>query len=512
MYKVMLVEDEPPILFMLKDMIDSLHSGFQVSELSFNGKEALRQLSVSQPDLLITDIRMPFIDGLQLIKEVNKNWPDLPCIILSGYNDFDYFREALHSSVFDYILKPVKEDDLVEVLQKAIKKLEKSALVREYEYLRTLLHHGEQRAAEVVELPYSYYYPMILMSGNYSEYIFEGFNPGSKIISLFNTAFLTGCDNRIRSCWSFEGIALNEKLLVFAVDHEHQTFMPSLARMIQARMEQEYAIPCNIMIGNGMDALDKLREAVRKLRLDLIRRLVIGKSNIFMEGQHEPQSFLLSPEVENRCRMLVKQEEYSKFEKNLMLWSMEWESRQYSQVWIEALLNYIVLMLHHSVFNTDQAISLQRFEANELISDCMSMEQVAEKFCSYVKELYDLFSKRADQFLSVRDLSAQIERYIEENYMYPITNKTFQDLYGYNSTYISNMFSEIKGIPPSKYIMKVRVRKAIQMMKEHPAMSLKVISDLVGYEDPLYFSRVFKNTTGFSPKEYKEKLTNDIQE
>ena len=112
--------------------------------------------------------------------------------------------------------------------------------------------------------------------------------------------------------------------------------------------------------------------------------------------------------------------------------------------------------------------------------------------------------------MSAKELVEEIEKYLKENYISNITYKLFYEMFGYNETYITNVFRKIKGISPSRYITRLRIEKAKDIILRQPEVLLKNVSEMVGYEDPLYFSRVFKDFIGISPSEYAKTLNEDL--
>lgn len=124
MYKVLLVEDEAVIREGLKKLVEEVVEGFEVAAQATNGKVALEHLAVWLPDLLITDIRMSELNGLDLIKRVREQYPELPVLIISGYSDFEYAKQALRYGVSEYLLKPIDRLELAQFLDKLKRKWE----------------------------------------------------------------------------------------------------------------------------------------------------------------------------------------------------------------------------------------------------------------------------------------------------------------------------------------------------------------------------------------------------
>ena len=127
MYKVMIVDDEPSIRTGLPKLIDWEAYDFSISAVARNGDDALRQLEKEYPDLIITDIKMPILDGFGLIHYIRKDLNDsnMPFIILSGYDEFEFARRALQYNVKSYLIKPVDEEELISLLEEIRKELTK---------------------------------------------------------------------------------------------------------------------------------------------------------------------------------------------------------------------------------------------------------------------------------------------------------------------------------------------------------------------------------------------------
>ena len=129
MYRVIIVDDEPIIRKGLRETIEWDSLGLEVAGEAANGFEALRLVRSIRPEVLITDIRMPEMDGLALIREVRKLDFDVKITILSGYSDYDYLKAAIKLGVDNYLLKPIDNDELISNLKNAVSEIEKEAIV-----------------------------------------------------------------------------------------------------------------------------------------------------------------------------------------------------------------------------------------------------------------------------------------------------------------------------------------------------------------------------------------------
>ena len=123
MYRILLVEDDEALRYVYARMHAWQENGFCLAAQAANGKQALKQLEKERFDLIVTDIRMPFIDGLELLREMRRSEIQTPVILVSSYGEFEYAREGLVLGAFDYIVKPFREEQLSEVLRRAAQSL-----------------------------------------------------------------------------------------------------------------------------------------------------------------------------------------------------------------------------------------------------------------------------------------------------------------------------------------------------------------------------------------------------
>lgn len=118
MYKALIVDDEPLVREYLVENLSNIHSKWLASACAANGRKAIELLQDEKFDAVITDIRMPDMDGLELARHINERWEDTFIIILSGYDEFDYARQAVRLKAIDYLLKPINDDELHDVLDR----------------------------------------------------------------------------------------------------------------------------------------------------------------------------------------------------------------------------------------------------------------------------------------------------------------------------------------------------------------------------------------------------------
>ena len=137
LYKIMLVDDEEEVRKSIIKKIDWADAGFEVVGDAENGQEALEKLELLEPDVVVTDIRMPYMDGLTLTEKIRQRYPSTKVVIFSGFDDFEYAQRAIQLNVTEYILKPVNVEEMTAILKKIRRNLdEEIAMRRDVDLLR----------------------------------------------------------------------------------------------------------------------------------------------------------------------------------------------------------------------------------------------------------------------------------------------------------------------------------------------------------------------------------------
>ena len=155
-YKIMLVDDEEEVRTSIIRKIDWQDAGFEVIGDAENGKEALEKIEQNEPDVVLTDIRMPYMDGLEMAENIRQRYPSIKIVIFSGFDEFEYAKKAIKLNVIEYILKPVNVEELTAILKKIKKNLDEEieqkrdvSLLRE-NYKRSLPILREQFLKDLV--------------------------------------------------------------------------------------------------------------------------------------------------------------------------------------------------------------------------------------------------------------------------------------------------------------------------------------------------------------------------
>lgn len=499
-YTIMLVEDEPPILYAIKYLIETKNNDFNVIATAHNGREALKALEEQVPDIIITDIQMPFVNGLELIEAVQISYPQIKCVILTGYSDFEYARKALRMNVIDYLLKPIQLDQLNILLESLKRTLHTHRAQNEQTALNNAILFEQYAEQSLTNLSNKFFATVIICAGHFAHETWDTDHPGRSFWDNKNLLELVQiCSNQMDT-WILNGFNSNERIIIVGLDAPDQTSIKAFVSKLMQKLFVD-GIPIQIIYGEPVIQINDLSHKTKKLRMALAKKIVFGASGIFRDENVTEASFVIPNNEENRLVYLAKQPNLVAFKKNFQSLLKEWESKKYMQVWIESLLEDLKNKLAQAHFAEMGKLSSSSLMDSKVISDSMSYSELFENYCSSIRNIYENTSHKFLQ-TSAAEIVTHMEEYLQNHFTTTISYRKFHDLFGFNETYLSQVFKQQLGITPNKYVTKLRIEKAKELMIHQPDTPLKNIAALIGYEDAFYFSRVFKETTGISPSEF----------
>ena len=530
----LIVDDEQLIRQGLRARIEYL--GIDVDEIfeAENGLMALRLQEEHPIDVVITDIRMPDMDGLELIQEMQKKNNQIKFVVLSGYAEFSYAETAIRLGVKAYLLKPVSNDDLKAAFDKAYKEMEQTASVRQEVQMKKRMDREKQVYQQEKAL----------------NALFSSQEAGA--VTREQLCKLCGYDEKM---WA--GGA--ESVLYLAILHinkesfEHQRFRPvdhELVRFMIRNIFEEIQAPCEKLLVNSLsdtrqmygifigDDKKKLRMEVERIylrmrsvlekkmgiyltigvsrcrsqlegketseaRQALKQRIIYGKANIYFYedirilGEQEfpvSQLHLLEQYIEHNEIFKVKNLVQEIFSEELV---KKYGSAYLRIMWIR-ILN---LLLHHYERRGRNAAEIEKMLQNyNLLDRIQSLQEIRQKIIEMVMECVSTESV-ADA--NARSKIQMAIGYIQEHFAENLTVNVLAEHYGMSPNYFSSMFKKEMSRSAVNYITELRINQARELLY-HSELSVVDISKKVGYEDSQYFFRVFKKYLGMTPLQYRE--------
>ena len=450
MYQVLLVDDEYMILNGLKKIIDWKSLGFQIVAKAENAKEGLSVLEQQRIDLVVTDVTMPEINGLEFIEAAQKEHHNFEFMILSGYQEFDYLKGGMQLGAVNYLMKPVNKFELIESLKKIKTRLDQQ---------------NEQKNQQEIyqELLFSQWLNEELDEASEEEIIGQISEKQRRIVLIQ----LSRIHDPLINTWLKE----HQQIFYYQRNYGDRILITLLLEadevdgfccFVQENIpDQEWLIS----IGEETDSLDKIPETFQ---------------------QEQTIDFSSFRRVLQNKRLDDAQKMITDFFEQFQLAAMMPEDIRYS--------SFLLFM--------EIQRELIDLEDEEYLQGIEKIHQAKT-----VQELHQLLLSFVQKHQRQKKYSGNVEKVIEilhQHYQEPLTLKEVSESLHLNVMYLGQLFKKETKKSFSAYLNHLRMEKAKQLLL-HSNQNVNEIASEIGYNNTTYFSKLFKKIVGRSPKEYREK-------
>lgn len=488
MIRVMIVEDEPHAQRRLKRMIERLDGFFRIDAMALDGEEALEILRTTPCDVVFTDIRMPIMDGTELMQRVHRQYPQTMLVVLSGYSDFPYVSEAVRAQAVDYLLKPLTEAALAPLLSQ----IKERYLAREHEVIRRKLAASINKAAPPIgegEVARDEMLGVFLLCAGAAP-ICESTDmcPGAEFwsgISLRNAMDATIRDLSSFT-WEFMGNTPAERIVILRADLGE---VASIAGYLHEAVLARADMPVTCVCYKEPISLTQIDAALRALRRTLEQRSRIGES-LFLLHEDAPWQPHGDEDALNLARACLKCVDAPEL---APLFS-RFEEEKWSQGDIQRLFSMAISQLGDTPDAYAESLRLRAALADS-ISSALTMDELR-------KNLASLAFSNGEAGEDNASVAERIEQYLRKNYAEHITNQTLGGVFGYVPSYVSMLFRRKFGISPAEYLTNIRIEQAKLRMLENPGTRIRDVALEVGFKSQHHFSRTFKNREGVWPSDF----------
>lgn len=523
--KLMIVDDERLMRDGLKLCCDWQEMGIEQIVDASDGKEAFDLARESRPDIVITDIRMPGMDGLTLISQLKPLLPQSVFIIISGYSDFENARKGIELGAFSYILKPIETRLFNKTIQDAVQKIQDSA--QEQQNIERLHEHAQQLKEHFVQ---SLLGGIFEEKSQLAEERLRAQQEEMKVDFRFDSyqvaVFSALKDTDAFACTA-NGLLLLEEELRAAIPDGQSLFL---------RQDNAFVLVFGRQRDSAGDLLyDLLEHAMVRLRSCIDYRLVAGvgdevdgladicfsytraqriaeaKSFFGIEGifpgrgEEVAESRILSPMVEKRPLLLAIELSdmeairnfVGRFEEQARAYGTE-DKQQLFSVIIELMLS-AVRMLH------DREVSVEQFSHPDIFTvDFLSTFESASQLFRWLERFLETLAQKYKQQESGKEdaIIDQVKAYIARNLHKNLHLSDIAQQFHYNGNYLGRLFRRSVGVKFTDYLQNLRVQSAKEILCETD-YSIEEVSRRVGFSDCQYFIRVFKVAVGQTPKRYR---------
>ena len=534
MINVVIVDDEPFIRQGLKILIDWEEYGFSITGEAANGKEAISLLECNNYDLIITDIKMPEVDGMELVKYIREHKSkDLKIIILSGYYEFEYAKQAIRYDVVDYILKPIQKEELIRVLlefresyNKEIQKAkerehtEQNAIERHLNALCSGIYGQSDLSYIQDKLPYCTNLRYISIEISLDDEEFERLNKNEKrkVLKEF--------------CETLKVyVAPYEKYVFLDVDKRNEIygigFIYTKNFSIQKKMsEKEYTVGLqeyikskqeykfNVYIGQKINSIDQLSESFKSA---IIAKSFQNYKNDKAIAYYDEMSTMkfntygIKKEYMDELIHYTEENAVDKIDECVEKIYLNFKIHNIDPKVINISIDYLLCRFIYLAKELDPEVDQE--EVLHYISQCAFKESAARGSAKHFKIFVKDFASYLTQLRQTNSHSVlkEVEREIEMHYMQNLSLKSLGEKYYINSAYLGQIFKKNYGTSFKDYLNNYRIEKAGELLIRTNDKVCN-IAQIVGYNNLDYFINKFVRLKGKTPLQYRKQYLKQQKE
>jgi len=539
----MIVDDDPLICEWLATQINWNHIGYEIAYIANNGIDALHKLNEYNPDVIISDISMPKMGGIELLNVIKEYETGPQVVFLSDENDYPHVKQGILLGAFGYILKPVNKDKLEELMKKVFDELvmkkqqqEKNQNIKQkMELFRERLLYDILRGKE---------YPLQKFDDLVGEY---GLNLHKGIVQVAIVEIGNFDDNskELVKSGKFNELTENVRSEIFKMAEGFGAINCVIGDMDIGILSVIIQPVDDIKIMEFEEiSYSFFSKLLEKIRLDMDVRVTIGVGNIVNKISEISLSYMGAKAALRHKYILggnrvinIKEFDFDKQQKLLYPAEREKLLTDYIMTADEKVYQSINNLFNEISIGSQGVLKRIAFAANQLV---YNISRYIDSEYSYIKKLYDL-----DKFTDIDFTEFETEEKIKEYFIYivndimevvkkykpgdgnhiikkacdyvlqhideDITLMTISDKLSLSKNYFCSLFKQETGYNFLEYVTTVKMEWAKRLLKEGNCKTYEV-SDMLGYRESSYFSRLFRKYTGYSPAEYKKIFRSDTNE
>lgn len=531
MLKVLLVDDEPFIVKGLSVLIDWKKEGFEIVATASNGQEALNILKEQEVDLIISDINMPEVTGLELLQKIREeHLSDAYFVILSGYADFSYAQKAIRYDCSDYIVKPVEREELLKVLldvaalretkaqeKEASDKKERAFLARniialikgKYDQVNLNTVKQQMRLSEEIR------YIEIELSFDESA---QGEESSDEEKRAFQRKLFEGCVDFLRqdSAHCLFDVSGDEK--IYDVGFVYCSFMAEQRGLSEAEYLQEFfdylhdveKLPIVILVGKKVPDISQIAKSYGTACMLRSFEGFREKKDIYFyeeEAQVTSTGIVLCKKSIDALLVAIEQNNVAQMNQAVEFFFEEMQNMGASAEIRTLNINYLLFQLIHLATEQDDAVNQEeilRIISGHTVETGIirgSKLHVSRFVCEYAEYLAQLRKNVS------RGVLGDVEREIKDRYSENLTLKELSEKYFVNSAYLGQLFRKKYGCSFKDYLNQYRIEQAATLLARTDLKIYEVASQ-TGYHDLDYFVNRFIAVKGCTPAKYRKQLEN----
>ncbi|MFD0680653.1 MULTISPECIES: response regulator [unclassified Paenibacillus] len=496
--KILVVDDE---FFARKAMVQMIQdwNPHVILYEAEDGREAMELLNKAKPILVLSDIRMPFLDGIELAAFIYEHHPDTANIIISGYDDFKYAQQAIRYKVEHYLLKPVDKEHIWTLLEQYRDKVVMSTEKRLEDCFAALLYEGTPSKfipldIEVVD---RYAIAILRMNVNYKDDVKQAVK---RLLSAAQLRAIIVGDRRYADMlvmWMYDsgGISLTAEWA-----GKHREFFKQMIR--DSSQSSEYSL--SVGLSSVHTHITELAASYKEAKTALLYRLISGENQVYDAAfacRNHPYNYAAIDEWISCLHQKLLKGQTVEAADTMRHFMTEAAQHNLSVnvlhdmcAKVTAMLNSVIELMNTR--NEAAEVFLQQIDLHEY----HSVESIAEEFAQVIAKL----GERLLQGRVKTDMIEHIKNYMLHNYKQDILLEDLaKNMYFTDPAYLSRLFKKKTGMGFSQFLLSVRMLKAKSMLENDTTLTIAEVASAVGFNDYSYFIQMYKKSFGETPGKYK---------
>ncbi|MCH5138372.1 response regulator [Clostridiaceae bacterium UIB06] len=530
MLKGIIVDDEERIINGLKRHIDWDSLGISIIDSAINGKEGLEKVKLHNPDIVITDIKMPLMDGLKFIEKIKSEGYNPKVIVLTGHGEFDYAKESIKLGVVDYILKPFMPDEVYPIFQRAVdicikekekeeqlqslrKTLNESLPVLQEKFVEELMENTRIEEREIVEkgnflgidLKDKVFRVITLHIEGFKDFIQDNDEEYRQLVklSILDKAHKYLEINNI--CVNFK--KKNAHILIASDEcmKDNEKFINGAMLRVIEECCNEFHISISIGVGDQVDNFKSIKDSFEQSLECLKYRIQFGEGKvIFYEDIIFTNLNVDILNLYNKEELVdaLKSRDLLQIHKCTSEMFIRAKGQKYINIdYIKAAVMEMLGIVSLTLFQIGENKDVTKFLVDRLneIGDKEDIGELEVWLKEFFTEVLNSIGGKTKQRCS--RVVEQIIDVIKENYSKEISLEDISKIIYLTPNYLSNIFSNTMGESFTKYLSRYRIEKAKELLSSGK-YKIYEVCEMVGYKNVDHFRKIFKEFTGKTPSEY----------
>ncbi|MDF2587386.1 MAG: two component transcriptional regulator, AraC family [Anaerocolumna sp.] len=505
MYQLMIIDDEPIVREGIKILLPWEKYGFEICAEGIDGKDGLNKVLEYQPDLVLVDIKMPGLSGLDLIKKAKEQGFNGKFIILTGHSDFEFAKSAISLGVRAYLLKPIDEDELIENIEGMVEELNakkhldayysKSELKAKKEFLRRLLLYTGEK--EVLRREIKQYG----LDFHHNKYCVAILSRKRKYADPTELTYDEAEDFGLDILGDVEKINLDERQVFIGKGYSYEQFEQVL-KQYNDKIKNIQGDNLFITIGHNVTHWEDIHFSYECARMLIAYQFLVEEKGIITIKLLELNKIKDDDTVSDKLSSLIEIGDTNGMKEYLDSRKDYYQSQLYKETEAKVRITHNMMKVHDK-FNMNyqkEKVTLPD------VSDMLNMIKNGDTLETIIEGIY-IYCIRISDAIGVASSDNVVKRmlsYMEKNYNSDLKLESIAKMFNYNSAYLGKIFKKYTGENFNNVLDSIRIKNAKRLLMD---TDLKVyqVSEKVGYSNIDYFYSKFKKYVGISPKEFKSR-------